>query len=385
MVKQPQKELQSHLTGSATFVEDLNLSDQLHVGFLRSPFAHARIRQIDSGEGRRIAGVVAVFTRPDLQGLLGANVWREYPLAETEVVYQGQPVAAVVASGRLALEDSLERMMVSYEPLPVVSDSARAVRGKDRWLSTASSNVVLRRESEAGHPVEALKGSPHTLNLHFHVPRISPYPMEGRGIAVEHRRTDTVVYSSTQSPHLLQQFLLSSAAEPRPVRVIQTAVGGAFGGKIFPCAEDLVTYLISRNLRRNVKWIPLPEERLVTLTHRPDQTHDVQVGYDDSGRILALRDRVLVDAGAFFGGSAGASLEPPGTDIGHGATAIDQMIALATGPYAVRDVGVSVTAVATNKVMMGPIRGSGGMVATFILERVLNQIAMRLALDQFSV
>ncbi len=385
MVKHPQKELRSHLTGSATFVEDLSLSDQLHVGFLRSPLAHATITEVDSREARRVEGVVAVFTRPDLQGLLGPNVWREYPQAETEVVYQGQPVAAVVASRRLALEDSLERMKVSYRPLPVVSDPARAVRGKDKWLSTASSNVVLRRESEAGRPAEALKRSPHALNLLFHVPRISPYPIEGRGIAVEHRQTDSIVYSSTQSPHLLQQFLLGSTAEPRPVRVIQTAVGGAFGGKIFPYAEDLITYLISRNLRRNLKWIPLPEERLVTLTHRPDQTHDVQVGYDDSGRILAFRDRVLVDAGAFFGGSAGASLGPPGTEIGHGATAIDQMVAMATGPYAVKDVGVSVTAVATNKVMMGPIRGSGGMVATFILERVLNQIAMRLGLDQFSV
>ncbi len=138
-------------------------------------------------------------------------------------------------------------------------------------------------------------------------------------------------------------------------------------------------------LGRNVKWIPLPEEKLVTLGHRPDEIHEVQVGYDVSGRVLAFEDRATIDAGAYFSGSAGGSLERPGNEVGRGTTAINQMMAMATGPYDIGDVHVGVKAVATNKMMMGTIRGSGGAIATFILERVMNQIASRLGLDQFSV
>jgi carbon-monoxide dehydrogenase large subunit len=202
---------------------------------------------------------------------------------------------------------------------------------------------------------------------------------------IERGRSETVVYSSTQSPSELQQFLVRSTLESRPVRVIQTAVGGAFGAKIFPHAEDLASYLVSSVLGRNVKWVPLPEEKLVTLTNRPAETHEVQVGYDGSGKILGFRDRVVVDAGAYFAGAAGGPLGRPGMKILGGTTAIDQMVSMSTGPYDVRDVDVRVTAVATNKVMMGPIRGSGGAIATLILERTMNQIAGRLGLDQFSV
>ena len=384
MVRHPRKELQSLLSGSATFIEDLNVSNQLQVLFLRSPFAHTRIRAIDTSGVDKAVDVAGVLKQSDLRNLVGPNVWNEYPLAETEVVYQGQPVAAIVGSKRLALEDHLERICVDYEPLPVVSEPTHAIKTRNKWLSTASSNTVFKQESKVGHTTATLKTSPHTLHLKLHIPRISPFPIEGRGIVVERTSTGTVVYSSTQSPLQLQEFLLRSTAEPGRVRVIQTAVGGAFGGKIFPYAEDLACYLISAKLRRNVKWIPLPEEKLVTLTHRPGQTHEVQVGYDSSGRILAFKDHVLVDAGAHFSGSAGASMERPGTEIGRASTAIEQMISMATGPYNIKDVEVRVTGVATNKVMMGPIRGSGGMVATFVLERVLNQIGIKLGLDQFA-
>jgi carbon-monoxide dehydrogenase large subunit len=385
LVKTPQKELQSHLTGSATFVEDLDVDDELHIGFLRSPLAHARIREIDRSRTNQTKDLVGVFTRPDLETLLLPTVWREYPLAQTEVVYQGQPVAAVVTSERQSLEDCLESMSVSYEPLPVVTDSVSALFDGEKWLTGASSNVVVKRESKAGRADDMMLKSEHVMSLRLNVPRISPFPLEGRGMVIERGPDETVVYSPTQAPNQLQQFLLRATGERKPVRVIQTAVGGAFGGKIFPHAEDLACYLISSKLGRNVKWIPLPEEKLVTLTHRPNQIHDVKVGFDGSGRILALKDWALVDAGAHFEGSAGGSMEDPGTNPKHESVPIDQMVSMMPGPYDIKDVEISVTAVATNKMMMGPIRGSGGMTATFVLERVMNQIALKLGLDQFSV
>ena len=377
MVKLPQKGLREQLTGAATFVEDLNAPNQVYIAFLRSPLAHARIREIDTSNVSDADGAVGVFTYGDLRDLLRPNVWREYPLADAEVAYQGHPVAAVVASKRSSLEDCLERISVSYEPLPVVSAPVNAISSKERWISTASSNVVFHQTYEAGRPQEAMRESPHTLNLRFQIPRWSPYPIEGRGIVIERRPNDVSVYSSTQAPHLLQHFLFNSMIGSMPVRVIQPAVGGAFGGKMFPYPEDLASYLISTILRRSVKWIPFPEEKLVTLTHRPDQTHEVQVGYDGSGRILSLIDRALVDAGACLGDSGAASLQQPGMEGNPGSTAIDQMASMITGPYDVKDVDVRVTAVATNKMPMGPARGSGGMIATFLLERVLNQIARR--------
>jgi carbon-monoxide dehydrogenase large subunit len=385
LVKTPRKELQSHLTGSATFVEDLDVDGELHIGFLRSPLAHARIREIDRSRTNQTKELVGVFTRRDLEALLLPSVWREYPLAATEVVYQGQPVAAVVTSERQSLEDCLESISVSYEPLPVVTDSVSALFDGEKWLTSASSNVVVKRESKAGRADDMMLKSAHVMSLRLNVPRISPFPLEGRGMVIERGPDETVVYSPTQAPSQLQQFLLRATGEKEPVRVIQTAVGGAFGGKIFPYAEDLACYLISSKLGRNVKWIPLPEEKLVTLTHRPNQVHDVKVGFEASGKILAFKDWALVDAGAHFEGSAGGSMEDPGTNPRHESVPIDQMVSMMTGPYDIEDVEISVTAVATNKMMMGPIRGSGGMTATFVLERVMNQIALKLGLDQFSV
>ncbi|MGA2666280.1 MAG: xanthine dehydrogenase family protein molybdopterin-binding subunit [Nitrososphaerales archaeon] len=387
MVKRPSKDLRSLLSGSATFVGDIDAGDdELRVSFLRSPTAHARIRRIEaSGVGRSGGSSVRVLTMADLRDLVSPGVWREFPLAEEEVVYRGQPVAAVAGPDPLALEDCLERVEVEYEPLPVVSDPAGAIARKERWLSTAASNVVFRRVARAGRPAESLEGSPHTLELEFHLPRLSPYPLEGRGIVIERGRAGSVVYSSTQSPDQLQKFLMAAAPGSGKVRVIQAAVGGAFGGKIFPCAEDLACYLISSKLKRSVKWVPSPQEELVTLNHRPDQTHQVRVGYDGSGRVLSLRDRVTVDAGAYFAGLAGGPLGRPGSGPPPRLTSIEQMVSMATGPYGIRDVEVRVAAVATNKVMMGPIRGSGGMVATFVLERVMNQVGLALGLDQFSV
>ncbi len=156
-------------------------------------------------------------------------------MAESEVVYQGQPVAAVVASKKASLEDGLDGIRVSYEHLSVVSDPARAIRDKEKWLSTASSNVVFEQEIRAGNPSAAMRRSPHTLKLRFSLPRLSAYPLEGRGIVIEQAPGGAVAYSTTQSPYQLQQFLLDSTTGSRPVRVIQTAVGGAFGSKIFPC------------------------------------------------------------------------------------------------------------------------------------------------------
>lgn len=381
----PQKSLESHLTGSADFIEDIDAPGQLYIAFVRSPVAHARVLEIDGGGAEEIEGAVAFFTRSDLEDLLSPGVWREFPLASSEVVYQGQPVAAVVSSERQSLEDCLDAVKVSYDRLPVVSDPVAAVKDKQKWLSTASTNVVSARERGAGHPSEVLRTSPHRLRLRFTLPRISPYPLEGRGMVIERTPEETVVYSSTQSPQILQNFLSGAAVESGPLRVSLAAVGGAFGSKVFPYAEDLASYLVSLRLRRNVKWTPFPGERLVTLTHRPDQTHDVRVGYDDAGRILALTDDVVQDAGAYFGGSAGHSLDQPGLEVGQGSTPMEQMVKMMTGPYRVRDVRVRVKAVATNKVAMGPIRGSGYSVATFVLERVLNVIAGELGLDHFSV
>jgi aerobic carbon-monoxide dehydrogenase large subunit len=385
LVKQPEKELESHLTGSATFVEDLVVDDALHLGFLRSPHAHAKIIRIVTGEARKMKGVAGVFTASDFQGMLKPGVWQEYPLASTEVVYEGQPVVAVVTSTKQAMEDCLELVGVKYEPLNVVSRSTSALVGGDMWLSTATSNVVFERQSRAGEPLEALARSPHKLKLFFDIPRISPFPIEGRGEVVERHPSETVVYAPTQSPGQLQNFLTDAVVEPGPIRVIQTAVGGAFGSKFFPHAEELACFLVSSKLRRNVKWIPLPEEKHVVLTHRPNQTHEVQVGFDFEGKVLALIDHVLVDAGAHFEGSAGGSLRRPEGMIERGAGPIEQSAYMIPGPYDIRNVEVNVTAVATNTVMMGPIRGSGGMVATFVLERVMNQIALRLGLDQFLV
>ena len=385
MVKLLRKDLEAHLTGSATFVEDLDLPDALLVGFLRSPEPHAAIESFDARAVERSHRGALAFAMSDLRDLISPNDWREYPLADEEVAYQGHPVAAVAAPDQSQLEDCIGSIKVGYRSLPAVLGLEDAAVSRQTWLSGATSNVIFERDSLAGDPESAMRNSPHKISLEFRFPRWSPYPLEGKGVAVELGRDETTVYSTTQAPHVLQHFLAESVRGAAPVRVVQAAVGGAFGGKMFPYPEELVSYLVALKTGRNVKWVPTPEEKIMTITHRPGQIHRVRMGYDSSGRILALEDRATVDAGAFLGGPTSAPLQHPGVIAGQGTTAIDQTLTMITGPYDIPDVSLRVRVVATNRVPAGPARGSGGMIATFILERAIRQIAYRLALDQFSV
>ena len=196
-------------------------------------------------------------------------------------------------------------------------------------------------------PSAALAGAPHRLKRRFYHHRYAAVPMECRGVVAAYdRRTESAtIWSSTQVVHWVRREAAALLGLPEArVRCIAPDVGGGFGGKGHVYPEDLLVAFLARRLGRPVRWIEDRREHMMSATHSRDQLHDVEVGFDDDGRILALRDDYIVDCGAW---------NPIGSGVAYN-TAVHL-----TGPYKIENLAASGRIVVTNKVPNAPYRGAG--------------------------
>ena len=382
------------LTGNGLYVADVSLPNMLHAALLRSIHAHARIRAIDSEAALRLDGVLGVWTGREianqiapfpesfeihparwLEGvrpiLLGP---RPTALAQGKVHYVGEPVAIVVAADRAKAEDAIEMIAVDYEQLAAVVDPAESLRGRPMLVHEGSSdNVVFSFSVAKGNVDEALKAAPYKLTERFRHHRYCAAPLEGRGVIawVEPKTNILTVWSSTQMPHLVRRQIAAQLGLPEEkVRVIAPDVGGGFGPKVFVYPEEILVPFLALRLGRPVKWIEDRSEHFISTAHGRDQLHDVEWGFDHDGRILAFRDRFLLDNGAY---------NPMGLTDAYNTAAHLQ------GPYKIANFSVTGTCVSTNKVPNAPYRGAGRPEAVFVMERVIDMIAARLDLDAAEV
>ena len=376
------------------YVGDVRLPNMLHAALVRSVHAHARIRDVDVKEALGLDGVVGVWTGREIEGrispfpesfeihparwLEGVKPVLQGPrptaLAQGKVHYVGEPVAIVVAEDRARAEDAVDAVAVEYQELPVVADPEESLQPGALLIHEGSkNNVVFGFSIEKGNVDQALAAAPYTLRERFRHHRYCAAPLECRGVLawVEPKTNILTVWSSTQMPHLVRRQIAAQLDLPEEaVRVIAPDIGGGFGPKVFPYPEEMLVPFLALELGRPVKWIEDRTEHFISTAHGRDQLHDVEMAFDETGRILALRDRFLLDNGAY---------NPMGLTDAYNTAAHIQ------GPYKIPNLSVTGTCVSTNKVPNAPYRGAGRPEAVFVMERAIDIIAARLGLDPATV
>jgi carbon-monoxide dehydrogenase large subunit len=269
-------------------------------------------------------------------------------LAQGKVHYVGEPVAIVVAEDRHRAEDAADAIGVEYEPLPVVVDPEDSFQpGAILVHDGSNNNVVFAFAIQKGNVDQALTAAPHSFRERFRHHRYCAAPLECRGVVawIEPKTKILTVWSSTQMPHLVRrQIAAQLGLAEHSVRVIAPDIGGGFGPKVFVYPEEILIPFLALQLDRPVKWIEDRSEHFISTAHGRDQLHDVECAFDTEGRILALRDRFLLDNGAY---------NPMGLTDAYNTAAHLQ------GPYKIPNLSVSGTCVSTNKVPNAPYRGAG--------------------------
>jgi carbon-monoxide dehydrogenase large subunit len=378
------------LTGQGQFIADLVLPRMLHAVLVRSPLAHARIRGVDLSGAKASPGVAIALNGADLLQLLPPvpegqiSVPRKWAtaiqhkflnpqqplLAHDKVRHVGEAIAIIAAESRNQAEDAAELVTWDLDELPAVVDPEAALRPDSPVVhDRLETNLIGEFTVGRGDPDGAMAGAPHRLRRRFYHHRYAAVPMECRGVvSLYDRRTDSAtIWSSTQVVHWVRREAAALLGLPEArVRCVALDVGGGFGGKGHVYPEDLLATFLAHRLGRPVRWIEDRREHLMSATHSRDQLHDVEIGFDDDGRILAIRDDYLVDCGAW---------NPIGSGVAYN-TAVHL-----TGPYKIENLAASGRIAVTNKVPNAPYRGAGRPEAAFAMERTIDLVARTLGLE----
>ncbi len=372
------------LRGHGHYTDDID-EGALESVLVRSPYAHARITSIDVSAARAMPGVQAVYKAADLPfGGQHLPILIPHPnltygrtqlcLASEVVRYAGEAVAFVVAETRALAEDAAEAVQIEYETLPVIIGPEAALQAEHLVHDDVPGNVAAEMNQEVGDVDAALKSAPHRKRLRFRYERGAAAPMEARAVwarwSVAERKL--TVYDSTQSPTSIRGGLAVLFGLPEShVEVIAPDVGGAFGPKImlfYP--DELLVPFAAMQLGRPVKWTEDRQEHFTAVNQERGQVHEVEVGYDGEGRLLALSDDFIHDGGAYT---------PYGL--------ILPIITAAQipGPYRVPNYRVRFRDMYTNATPTSPYRGAGRPHACFVIERTLDAIAAELGVDRAEI
>src|SRR4030088_833677 len=372
------------LRGKGHFTDDID-EGALESVLVRSNFAHARIKSVDVSAARALPGVIAVYTAADLPfGQTDLPILIPHPnlthgrtqrcLASEVVRYVGEAVAFIVAESRTVAEDAAELVQVESGPLRVVITPEAAARADHLVHDDVAGNVAAEMIQEVGAVQAALAASPRRKRLHFRFERGAASPLEARAIgagwsASEHKLT---VYDSTQSPTSIRGGLAVLFSLPESsVEVIAPDVGGGFGPKImlfYP--DELLVPFAAMQLGRPVKWTEDRQEHFTAVNQERGQVHEVEVGFDGEGKVLALSVDFIHDAGAYTP---------------YGIILPIITAAQVPGPYRVPNFRVRFRDVYTNATPTSPYRGAGRPHACFVMERTLDAIAAELRLERAEV
>ncbi len=375
------------LTGGGRFTDDIHLPGTLHAAFVRSIYAHARVRGVDAEEARAMPGVHAVITAADLpDALRGKRIPLEVPnpairdpitqqaLALDEVCFVGEGVAVVVADSPGQADDAAAKVVVDYDPLPVAADCEAAFApGAPTAHADIEDNIAARFSLNFGDVDAAFSGAAHVIAETYHQHRGTGCPLEGRVVLAVHDpiAASLTVWSATQVPHGTKRAISEMLEFPETsVRVIAGDVGGGFGSKVIVYPEEIVIPYCARLLERPVKWAEDRREHMMATSQERDQVWTVRLAVDEDGRILGIKGHLLHDTGAYM---------PWGI--------VMPYIAATTlpGPYVIPAFNFDTSVVMTNKVATSPMRGAGRPQAVFAMERLLDAAARELGLDRAEI
>ena len=366
------------ITGQTNWTDNIKLNGMLHMAFVRSPFAHAKITRVDVSGALDKPGVIAAFSGADFAAEQGSLpcAWpvtpdivipAHPPMAVDEVRYVGEAVACVIARDRYAAADAVASIDVDYEPLPPVLDMRAALAEGSPKVHEAG-NKSYEWVFANGDVDTAFGDAPVVVERTYRQQRLIPCAMEPRAVVAQWIGDEVTLWSATQIPHVLRFALSAFFAIPEQnVRVIAPDVGGGFGSKLQVTAEEVLAVLASRKVGKPVKWTESRTEGNLTVHHGRDQWQQIKIAADRDGRIRGLSVDLLADMGAYL------MLVTPGVPL-LGAfmfPAIYKMDA-----YSFRCTGVFTTKMPTDA-----YRGAGRPEATFAIERIMDELAVELGIE----
>lgn len=378
------------LTGQATFTDDIHLAGMLHVAFVRSDYAHARIKRLDTRAALAMPGVVAIYTAADL-----GDYWKpgpllvppppvkelvfhprtQVPLAKEKVRHAGEPIAVVVAESRYQAEDAAEQVFVEVEMLAAVTDIERALQPAaplihEDLAQNLNAHVIQRK----GDYALARQEADVLIKRRFTYDRGTAAAMENRAVvaAWDARDEELTIWDTTQAPIPIRNGLAAMLGlSEKQVRVIAPFVGGGFGPKImmfYP--EEVLIPWIAMRLERPIKWIEDREENFFATTQERGQVHEAEMALSRDGRVLGVHDVFLHDAGAY----APYGLTVP----------LNSQCTL-LGQYDVAHYYSEFKSIYTNKPIVTPYRGAGRQHGVFVMERLLDLAARQLGIDRVEI
>jgi carbon-monoxide dehydrogenase large subunit len=380
------------ISGKGRYLDDIKLTGMVHMSILRSPYAHAKIRSIDTSAAKAMPGVLAVFVGADIPynplpmawpagGSSGVvnNINMPRVLATDDVKWTGEGVAAVVAETPEQAVDALEAIEVDWEPLPTVVDAEKATQpGAPQLHENAPNNVVFEWTvgDKAGTDA-AIEAAEVVVKQRIVNQRLIPNPMEVRGDIGWYNpgNDEYTVWMSSQTPHI-QRLLLTAFVTGIPehkVRVIAPDVGGAFGTKIFCYADMALVMFASKAVGgRPVKWVESRRENYQSTIHGRDHITYLEIAGTREGEITGLRVKTFANLGGRL------------STIGPGIPTTLYARVLA-GPYKFPNVYCEVTGVYTNTTFVDAYRGAGRPEATYVVERAMDLFAAEIGMDRAAI
>ena len=371
------------LRGRGRYADDLPVSPKtLNAAILRSPHAHAIIEKIDSAEAQNLPGVVSVITGEQIHELSDPFLvalrqpLQQWSLAVKRVRYTGEPVALVIADDRYNAEDAVDRIHVTYTPLPASIDTEEAV-SEDAPLvhEEAGTNLVSVRDFTYGEPDKAFLEADHVFSQKTIFPRHSYMPIENFVVVAEYKVEDDSydVLSNFQGPYSTHPVMSRSLRVPGSRLRLRTPrdSGGSFGIKLAVFPYIVLMSLASKIVGNPVRWVEDRHEHLNSANSCPNRVTTLEAAVDSDGKITALRYDQMEDFGAFL------RAPMPGP--------LYRMQGAITGAYDIKNVSIRNKIVVSNKMPAGLVRGFGGPQLYFALERMTNHIATELGFDHLDI
>jgi aerobic carbon-monoxide dehydrogenase large subunit len=389
LVGQPVKRVEDSriLTGRGRYVDDLLLPRMLHAAFVRSPVAHAHVRNVDVSTASRSPGVALVLTGDDVRALCDPIVsaivprgpkWPVFhPLATDKVRFVGDPLVLVVADSRYQAEDACELVEVDLEPLPAITRYEDALDpGRPALFADLGDNVLAAGEPANfgdvdGAFAEADRVVTATLRQH----RVANVPMETRGAVADYDPAsgELTYFASTQNPHGLRMQLATTIGHPMErLRVVAKDIGGGFGLKGNVAREDFCVAVATRQLGRPVKWIEDRNEHLLASGHAREEMVEAAIAVKDDGTILGIKAKLTMAGGAYPNVPFPSTMFPM------------SMQMMLPGPYRVKGYRFESSVVCTNKAPYSAYRGPWA-IETWVRERLLDMVAGETGIDRAEI